>query len=247
MEFTPGNPIVKYCIQGMALEEKGEIDEAGKLFKQAWDDATNDFERFIVAYHVARLQKDVQDKLKWFEKSLALALKINDNTVNSAYHLLYSNIANCYKSLNDVDNEKKNHDLAMSFKDKVFDAGPFFHGTRADLKTGDFLVAGNRSNYQSEIIMNHNYFTALINGAGLAAGLAKGEGIERVYIVQPTGSFENDPNVTDKKFPGNLTRSYRTAEPLKIVGEIKDWTKQTAEELQKWREKLQNNKGEIIN
>ena len=95
--------------------------------------------------------------------------------------------------------------------------------------------------------MNHIYFTATLNGAGLAASLAKGDGRERVYIVEPTGNFENDPNVTNKKFPGNPTRSYRTQEPLKIIGEISDWAKLTPEQLQKWREKLANTKGEIIN
>jgi rifampin ADP-ribosylating transferase len=95
--------------------------------------------------------------------------------------------------------------------------------------------------------MNHIYFTALANGAGLAAALAKGEGPERVYIVEPTGSFENDPNVTDKKFPGNPTRSYRTEAPLKIVGEVTDWVRQTPEQLRQWREKLANSSGNIIN
>jgi rifampin ADP-ribosylating transferase len=95
--------------------------------------------------------------------------------------------------------------------------------------------------------MNHIYFTGLVNGAGLAAALAKGDGQERVYIVEPTGSFENDPNVTDKKFPGNPTRSYRTQSPLKIIGEVTDWVRQTPEQLQKWREKLANVKGDIIN
>ena len=95
--------------------------------------------------------------------------------------------------------------------------------------------------------MNHIYFTSNLNGAGLAAGLAKGEGRERVYIVEPTGRFENDPNVTDKKFPGNLTCSYRSQEHLRIIGEKVDWMKQTEEDLNKWREKLANNTGEIIN
>jgi rifampin ADP-ribosylating transferase len=95
--------------------------------------------------------------------------------------------------------------------------------------------------------MNHIYFTALMNGAGLAASLAKGEGRERVYIVEPTGSFENDPNVTNKKFPGNPTRSYRTKEPLRIVGEATEWMRQTSDDVQKWRARLQDNKGEIIN
>ncbi|HEX8148413.1 MAG TPA: NAD(+)--rifampin ADP-ribosyltransferase [Pyrinomonadaceae bacterium] len=135
----------------------------------------------------------------------------------------------------------------MSFKDKPSDKGPFYHGTKAALQVGDLLTPGFRSNYQSEVIMNHIYFTALVNGAGLAAALAKGGGRERVYLVEPTGSFENDPNVTDKKFPGNPTRSYRTQAPLKIVGEVIDWVRQTPEEIQKWREKLANGKGEIIN
>ena len=95
--------------------------------------------------------------------------------------------------------------------------------------------------------MNHIYFTALVNGAGLAAALAKGDTPERVYIVEPTGAFENDPNVTDKKFPGNPTRSYRTAAALKIVGELKDWVRITPEQLRQWREKLANVKGDIIN
>jgi hypothetical protein len=115
---------------------------------------------------------------------------------------------------------------------------------------GDLLTAGFRSNYRPEVIMNHIYFTAQVNGAGLAAALVKGEGRERVYIVEPTGSFENDPNVTDKKFPGNPTRSYRSAAPLRIAGEVTDWVKLTPEELQMWREKLAQigaEKREIIN
>jgi Rifampin ADP-ribosyl transferase len=127
---------------------------------------------------------------------------------------------------------------------EVLDNGPFYHGTKADLQVGDLLTAGFRSNYKPEVIMNHIYFTALPNGAGLAAALANGDGRERVYIVEPTGSFENDPNVTDKKFPGNPTRSYRSQSPLKIVGEVTDWVRQTPEELQKWREKLANIKAD---
>jgi rifampin ADP-ribosylating transferase len=134
---------------------------------------------------------------------------------------------------------------------EVLDNGPFYHGTKADLQVGQLLTAGFRSNYKPEVIMNHIYFTALVNGAGLAAALAKGDGRERVYIVEPTGSFENDPNVTDKKFPGNPTRSYRSQAPLKIVGELMDWERPTPDELQKWRAKLANlradSKAEIIN
>lgn len=132
----------------------------------------------------------------------------------------------------------------------VLDNGPFYHGTKADLQIGGLLTAGFRSNYRPEVIMNHIYFTALTNGAGLAAELAKGDGQPRVYIVEPTGDFENDPNVTDKKFPGNPTRSYRSTAPLKVVGEVTDWIRLTPEELQLWQErlaKIEEMKGEIIN
>ena len=143
--------------------------------------------------------------------------------------------------------QKKNYEFANTFKDKPSDSGPFYHGTKSDLHLCDLLTAGARSNYNQEVLMNHIYFTALVNGAGLAAELAKGDGRERVYIVEPTGSFENDPNVTDKKFPGNPTRSFRSQAPLKIVGEAKAWVRQTPYELQKWHEKLANIKGDIIN
>ncbi|WP_394333286.1 NAD(+)--rifampin ADP-ribosyltransferase [Sediminibacterium ginsengisoli] len=133
------------------------------------------------------------------------------------------------------------------FQRNPSDKGPFYHGTKSDLKVGDLLTPGGNSNYKSELVMNHIYFTALPNGAGLAAALAKGTGTERVYIVEPAGAYENDPNLTDKKFPGNPTRSYRSAEPLRIIGELTDWVRPGAEELQKFRAKLENNKGEIIN
>jgi rifampin ADP-ribosylating transferase len=133
----------------------------------------------------------------------------------------------------------------------VLDEGPFFHGTKADLRVGEFLTAGFRSNYRPEVVMNHIYFTALPDGAGLAAELAAGEGAPRVYAVEPTGAFEDDPNVTDKKFPGNPTRSYRSREPLRVVGEVADWTRQSPEALQAWRDRLAairaDERGEIIN
>lgn len=120
----------------------------------------------------------------------------------------------------------------------VLDEGPFFHGTKADLQPGDLLSAGFRSNYRPEIVMNHIYFTALKDGAGLAAELAAGDAAPRVYLVEPTGEFENDPNVTDKKFPGNPTRSYRSTEPLRVVEEVHDWTRLTPEQLQDWRDRI---------
>ncbi|HEX5350868.1 MAG TPA: NAD(+)--rifampin ADP-ribosyltransferase [Trichococcus sp.] len=157
------------------------------------------------------------------------------------------NIAKCSEALSDSEKAKENYDLSNSYRGTPSDPGPFFHGTKADLQVGDLLTASEESNYKPGLKMNHIYFTALPSGAGLAAGLAKGDGTERVYIVEPTGEFENDPNVTDKKFPGNLTRSYRSQEPLKIIGEATEWLRQTPEDLRRWREKLANNKGEIIN
>ncbi|MFD5238113.1 NAD(+)--rifampin ADP-ribosyltransferase [Streptomyces tendae] len=135
--------------------------------------------------------------------------------------------------------------------DEVLDEGPFFHGTKADLRVGEHLTVGFPSNYRPEIVMNHIYFTALRDGAGLAAELAAGDGEPRVYAVEPTGEFENDPNVTDKKFPGNPTRSYRSTAPLRVVGEVTDWTRLTPEALQTWRDRLaamnQEGRAEIIN
>lgn len=129
----------------------------------------------------------------------------------------------------------------------ISDTGPFYHGTKADLRIGDLLSAGFQSNYTPEVTMNHIYFTALVDGAGMAAELAAGDAIPRVYKVEPTGDFEDDPNVTNKKYPGNPMRSYRSAEPLKIIGVIKEWKRLTPEELQHWRTRLSNIKGEIIN
>lgn len=247
MEFSPQNAVVKLCIQGMVAEESGNADKASDFFSQAWQEAKNDFEKYLAAFYLARHQKNVSDKLMWLESSLTLVTGINDNSVKSAFYSLYSAIAQCYVELSDSENVKRYTDLANDHKDKIYDRGPFYHGTKADLQMGDLLTPGGQSNYQAELVMNHIYFTALPNGAGLAAELAKGDSEPRVYLVEPTGEFENDPNVTDKKFPGNPTRSYRSNHPLKIVGEIYDWVRLTPEELQKWREKLGNNKGEIIN
>jgi hypothetical protein len=133
----------------------------------------------------------------------------------------------------------------------VLDEGPFFHGTKADLRVGELLTAGFRSNYRPEVVMNHIYFTSLPDGAGLAAELAAGEAAPRVYTVEPTGAFEDDPNVTDKKFPGNPTRSYRSTAPLRVLGEVEEWTRLTPEALQAWRDRLEviltEEGGQIIN
>ncbi|WP_305098435.1 NAD(+)--rifampin ADP-ribosyltransferase [Croceibacterium aestuarii] len=108
--------------------------------------------------------------------------------------------------------------------------GPFYHGTRADLAPGDLLAPGNRSNY-ADRTLSWIYFSGTLDAATWGCELAKGEGRERIYIVEPTGAFEDDPNLTDRKFPGNPTESYRSREPLRIVGEVESWEPHPPERL----------------
>src|SRR6187549_2537601 len=115
MDFNPNNNVVKLCLQGMGLEANGKPDEAIGVFLQAWDEATNDFEKFTAAHYVARHQKNVSDELKWLETALQLALQINNDTVRGAFASLYVSIAKCYEDLNDFDNAKRNNELANSF------------------------------------------------------------------------------------------------------------------------------------
>jgi rifampin ADP-ribosylating transferase len=115
-------------------------------------------------------------------------------------------------------------------------AGPFYHGTRHQLQAGDLLRPGFASNFEDGRVANNVYFSAALDaaiwGAELAAALAGDEGRGHIYLVEPTGSFEDDPNLTNKRFAGNPTRSYRTREPLRIIGEVKDWTGHPPEVLQ---------------
>jgi rifampin ADP-ribosylating transferase len=119
------------------------------------------------------------------------------------------------------------------------DRETYYHGTRADLKAGDMLAPGYRSHYGSNKVNTWIYFAATLEAAIWGAELAGGDGAGRIYIVEPTGPFEDDPNLTDKKFPGNPTRSYRSRDPLKIVGEIKGWVGHPAEELQRMKESVE--------
>ena len=112
----------------------------------------------------------------------------------------------------------------------VIDKGPFFHGTKAELKAGDLLKPNNLSNYQNKK-SNYIYFTATLDAAKWGAELAKSNSKERIYLVEPLGEFENDPNLTDKKFPGNPTRSYRSKYPLKIIAELSSWERHSDEEI----------------
>lgn len=111
----------------------------------------------------------------------------------------------------------------------------FFHGTKADLGVGDELVPGRRSNFGSGDALSWIYFTGTLEAAIWGAELAVGEGRERIYVVEATGPFEDDPNLTNKKFPGNPTRSYRSREPLRIVAEVVRWRAHPIEQVQAMR------------
>ena len=100
--------------------------------------------------------------------------------------------------------------------------GPFYHGTRAQLAVGDLLAPEFTSNYAMRKL-SWIYFSGTLDAATWGCELAKGEGRERIYVVEPTGAFEDDPNLTDKKCPGNITQSYRSRAPLRIVGEVESW------------------------
>ena len=124
-------------------------------------------------------------------------------------------------------------------RSKSLDQGPFYHGTKAVLKTGDLLVPGYRSNYGERKKANYVYLTATLDAATWGAELAVGDGPGRIYRVEPTGPIEDDPNLTDKKFPGNPTRSYRTQHPLRVVDEVLDWEGHSPEALKNMRDQLE--------
>lgn len=115
----------------------------------------------------------------------------------------------------------------------------YYHGTKADLNPGDLIEAGRSSNYGQRRKAAYVYLSATLEAATWGAELAIGEGLGRIYVVEPTGPIEDDPNLTDKKFPGNPTRSYRTRQPLRITGEVKDWQDHAPEQLQAMREHLE--------
>ncbi len=118
------------------------------------------------------------------------------------------------------------------------DEPTYFHGTKADLAPGALIEAGRPSNYGARKPASFVYLTATLDAATWGAELAVGEGRGRIYVVEPTGPIEDDPNLTDKKFPGNPTRSYRTRAPLRVVRELVDWRGHTPEQLQAMRDSL---------
>jgi hypothetical protein len=131
----------------------------------------------------------------------------------------------------------------------VIDVDPlqqYFHGTKADLKPGALIEAGRSSNYGTRKKAAYVYLTATLDAATWGAELAVGEGRGRIYVVEPTGPIEDDPNLTDKKFPGNPTKSYRTRDPLRVTGEIVDWKGHAPEQLQAMRDQLERLKAQGI-
>jgi rifampin ADP-ribosylating transferase len=122
-------------------------------------------------------------------------------------------------------------------------AGPFYHGTKTSLEVGDELAAGYGSNFQEGRVSNNIYFTALVEtaawGAELATALAGIDDRGHIYVVEPLGPFEDDPNVTNKRFPGNPTQSYRSRHPLRVVGEVESWEGHAPEVLQGMLENLE--------
>jgi hypothetical protein len=133
--------------------------------------------------------------------------------------------------------------LGVSVKNRpkpfeMHESGALLHGTKADLAVGDLLVPGRRSNYEKGRISNHVYVTRTLDAAAWGAEMAVGEGPGRIYVVEPEGALEDDPNVTDKKLPGNPTLSYRCRAPIRIIGELTDWVGHSPEQMQAMREGL---------
>lgn len=139
----------------------------------------------------------------------------------------------------------------QSGKPELLCATPFaqtyFHGTKADLKVGDLIVPGNYSNFSQGKNARYIFLTATLDAAIWGAELAKGDGRERIYLVEPTGAIEDDPDLTDRKFPGNPTKSYRSTEPFRIVGEVSVWKGHSAEQVMAMKAALQKLEDEGVN
>ncbi|WP_233841587.1 NAD(+)--rifampin ADP-ribosyltransferase [Dyella sp. 2HG41-7] len=120
------------------------------------------------------------------------------------------------------------------------DLRTYYHGTKADLQRGDMIEPGFASNFGKRKLAAFVYLTETLDAATWGAELAIGEGRGRIYIVEPTGFFEDDPNLTDKKYPGNPTLSYRSRSPLRIIGEVTDWQGHSAERLNAMRDAVEN-------
>ena len=124
MEFNPLNTIIQLCMQGMKLEEMDQPEQAAAIFFQAWNEATNDFEKFLAAWYLARRQLNVSDRLQWYQTALRLALKLKDDAVKGAFPSLYVNMAKCYEELGDLVNAEEHQELALASASQPADKGP---------------------------------------------------------------------------------------------------------------------------
>jgi rifampin ADP-ribosylating transferase len=143
--------------------------------------------------------------------------------------------------------EKTNHENQSNDPTATPFAQTFFHGTKADLKIGDCIEAGFHSNYGQRKNAKYIFLTATLDAAIWGAELAFGEGRERIYLVEPTGPVEDDPDLTDKKFPGNPTQSYRSLHPFRVVGEVTIWQGHPPAQVKAMKDGLAQRKAQGIN
>lgn len=140
---------------------------------------------------------------------------------------------------------KKTNDASQQSVQRPF-AQTFFHGAKADMKIGELIEAGYNSNFGQRKNAKYVYLTATLDAAIWGAELAVGEGRERIYLVEPTGPIEDDPNLTDKKFPGNPTKSYRSKDPFKVIGEVTVWQGHPPEQVKAMKDNLEKLKQQGI-
>lgn len=169
MRFNPTSPFIQQLMQAIIQTEQGELAQAATTLDKMYRQTEDDYEKFLLAYQFSKVTTDIFERVKWLSVSLESAQKVDDEEVKSAYVTLFRDLAEAYKALGNYDYEKKYLELAETEPTTPTDQGPFYHGTKADLKVGDLLVPGGLSNYQDDLVMNHIYFTAYLNGAGLAA------------------------------------------------------------------------------
>jgi hypothetical protein len=143
--------------------------------------------------------------------------------------------------------EQNKNELKANVQGATPFAKTYFHGTKADLEVGDFIEVGFNSNYGQKKNAKYIFLTATLDAAIWGAKLAFGTGQERIYLVEPTGEIENDPDLTDKKFPGNPTQSFRSTEPFRVVGEVTVWLRHTAEQVKTMKDHLEKLKEQGIN
>ena len=143
--------------------------------------------------------------------------------------------------------QQEKHEIKLNGEGATPFVQTYFHGTKADLKIGDLVKAGFTSNYGQRKNAKFIFFSATLDAAIWGAELAIGEGKERIYLVEPTGEIEDDPDLTDKKFPGNPTKSFRSTDPFKIVGEIASWKGHTTKQIKEMKDALERLKERGIN